>query len=64
MESFEENLGNLESGELELEDALKRYEEGVRRLKSCYEMLAKAEQQVKKLVGDEEEPFEPEEPEA
>ena len=64
-ESFETHLGkleeiveDLESGELELEDALQRYEEGVKRLKSCYRMLTEAEQQVKKLVGESgEEPF-------
>ena len=68
-ESFESHLGRLEeivdeleSGELELEAALHRYEEGVKRLKSCYELLATAEQQVRKLVGDSaEEPFDGEE---
>ncbi|MHC4939718.1 MAG: exodeoxyribonuclease VII small subunit [Planctomycetota bacterium] len=68
-ESFETHLGkleeivdDLESGELELEEALRRYEEGVKRLKTCYELLTEAEQQVKKLVGESgEEPFEEEE---
>jgi len=55
---LEEIVDELESGDLDLEKALERYEEGVRRLKSCYELLATAEQKVKKLVGDAEEPFE------
>jgi exodeoxyribonuclease VII small subunit len=71
-ESFETHLAKLEeivdaleSGDLELETALQRYEEGVRRLKSCYELLARAEQKVSRLVGESElEPFEPEDDEA
>ena len=65
LEKLEEIVDALESGDLELETALQRYEEGVRRLKSCYEMLASAEQKVSRLVGESElEPFEPEDDEA
>jgi exodeoxyribonuclease VII small subunit len=68
-ESFEDHLevlerivDELESGELELEGALERYQEGVKRLKSCYGLLQKAERKVKALVRGEdgelrEEPF-------
>ena len=49
---LEEIVDDLESGDLELEAALQRYEDGVQRLKTCYELLQKAEQQVRKLVGD------------
>ena len=42
----------LESGELSLDDSLKRYQEGVKRLKECYELLRQAEKQVKVLVRD------------
>ena len=35
-----------------LDDSLARYQEGVKRLKQCYELLRKAEQQVKVLVRD------------
>ena len=68
-ESFEDHLevlerivDELESGELELEGALERYQEGVKRLKSCYGLLQKAERKVKALVRDDdgelkEEPF-------
>jgi len=68
-ESFEDHLevlerivDELETGELELEASLERYQEGVKRLKSCYGLLQKAERKVKTLVRDEdgelrEEPF-------
>jgi exodeoxyribonuclease VII small subunit len=50
--ALEEIVDALKSGELDLETALARYEDGVKRLKSCYEMLQSAEQRVQKLVGD------------
>jgi exodeoxyribonuclease VII small subunit len=71
-EGFEEHLQalerlveELESGELTLDDSLKRFEEGVKRLRCCRELLAKAEDQVKILVQNaegelSEEPFEDE----
>ena len=49
---LEQIVDDLESGDLELEASLQRYEDGVQRLKTCYELLQKAEQQVRKLVGD------------
>ena len=59
---LEEIVDDLESGDLELEGALARYEEGVKRLKNCYELLRQAEQQISKLVGESgEEPFAAEE---
>ena len=39
----------LRSGELPLETALKRYEEGVKSLRKCYEFLKKAEKRVQLL---------------
>jgi len=58
-EGFEDHLGELEriveeleSGDLSLDDSLLRYQEGVKRLKSCSELLRKAEDQVKLLVED------------
>ena len=68
--SFEEHLqalqqlvDELESGSLSLEDSLERYQDGVKRLKTCYGMLKKAEDQVRVLLRDAEgelveEPFE------
>jgi len=58
--SLEEIVDALETGELDLESAMTRYEEGVKRLKTCYAMLQDAEQRVRKLVGEEETPFEEE----
>jgi exodeoxyribonuclease VII small subunit len=58
LQALEEIVDSLEGGELDLEAALARYEDGVKRLKLCYEQLQRAEQRVKKLVGDREEPFE------
>jgi exodeoxyribonuclease VII small subunit len=56
-EGFEEHLAELESivdelesGELSLDGSLARYEEGVKRLKTCYELLRDAEKKVQLLV--------------
>jgi exodeoxyribonuclease VII small subunit len=69
-QGFEDHLGaleniveELESGELTLEGSLKRYQEGVKRLQKCYDLLRDAENTVKILVRDaegelSEEPFE------
>jgi len=71
-EGFEEHLQalerlveELESGSLTLDDSLKRFEEGVSRLRSCRDLLTRAEDQVKILVQNAEgelaeEPFEDE----
>jgi len=72
-EGFEDHLDaldrivdELESGDLTLEVSMERYQEGVKRLKTCYEMIGKAEQQVRLLVRESdgtlrEEPFAEEE---
>ena len=57
LQALEEIVDALEGGELDLESALARYEDGVKRLKTCYALLQNAEQRVRKLVGDREEPF-------
>lgn len=56
--SFEQSLaelqsivGKLEGGQLPLADSLKQYEQGVRHLQSCYQMLAGAEQKIELLSG-------------
>jgi exodeoxyribonuclease VII small subunit len=56
--SFEESLGELErivaeleSGKLGLSDALSRYEEGVRHLKGCQQLLEAAERKIELLSG-------------
>ena len=56
--SFEESLGELEkivaeleSGKLGLADALARYEEGVKHLKACQQLLETAERKIELLSG-------------
>jgi exodeoxyribonuclease VII small subunit len=46
---LEEIIENLESGELELDQSLKLYEEGIGLVRSCSQLLEKAEQSVKML---------------
>ncbi|HEX9093174.1 MAG TPA: exodeoxyribonuclease VII small subunit [Coriobacteriia bacterium] len=42
----------LESGQLDLEDGLARYERGVSLLRACQAKLAEAEQKVSMLMGE------------
>jgi exodeoxyribonuclease VII small subunit len=56
--SFEESLdeleaivAELESGKLGLSDALARYEQGVRHLKTCQQLLERAERRIEILSG-------------
>jgi exodeoxyribonuclease VII small subunit len=56
--SFEDALGELEkivaeleSGKLGLSDALGRYEEGVKHLKGCQQLLEMAERKIELLSG-------------
>ena len=56
--SFEEALARLETivhdleeGRLDLGDALARYEEGVKLLAGCHELLQKAERRIELLSG-------------
>jgi exodeoxyribonuclease VII small subunit len=56
--SFEESLSELEkivaeleSGKLGLSDALARYEEGVKHLKGCQQLLEMAERKIELLSG-------------
>ena len=43
---LEEIVEQLESGELNLDDSLKKFEEGVKLFKSCKEKLSKAEKKI------------------
>ncbi len=60
----EEALQQLESGDLPLEDALKRYEDGVAALRQCLGILKQAEKKVQQLSERDGElettPFDPE----
>ena len=50
---FEEIVKILEKGELELEQAIELYEEGVKLQKLCEKVLHQAEMKIEKLVqGD------------
>jgi exodeoxyribonuclease VII small subunit len=45
-------VGQLEKGDLPLEDSLKIFEEGVRLSKSCLKLLEEAERKVEILLED------------
>ena len=56
--SFEKSLAELEAivhdleeGQLGLAEALARYEQGVRHLKRCHELLSQAERKIELLTG-------------
>jgi exodeoxyribonuclease VII small subunit len=49
---LEQIIKSLESGQLELEESLERYERGVALLRACQTKLAAAEQRVTMLIGD------------
>ncbi|TNE97293.1 MAG: exodeoxyribonuclease VII small subunit [Deltaproteobacteria bacterium] len=49
LEKLEEIVGQLESGELNLDDSLKKFEEGVQLFKSCKDKLSKAEKKIAQL---------------
>lgn len=56
--SFEEALGQLEAivheleeGEIGLNEALARYEQGVKLLRQCYDLLERAERKIEILGG-------------
>lgn len=46
---LEQVVGELESGNLGLSEALEKYEKGVQVLKSCYQSLQIAEQKIEML---------------
>lgn len=48
---LEKIVRDLEDGKIGLDDSLKRYEQGVALLKSCYGQLRRAEQKIVELVG-------------
>lgn len=52
MSELEDIVGVLESGTLELEDSLRKYERGIALLASLQKRLDAAEQQVEVLMGE------------
>lgn len=59
LKTVEEAVRALESGKLDLEESLEKYEKGVAALRRCYEILAEAERRLEEvrrrhpLPGDE-----------
>ncbi len=54
LKALEKIVKELEREDLPLEEALARFEEGVRLARHCRELLAEAERRVEVLVRDEE----------
>lgn len=52
LKKLEENVTNLEKGDLGLEESLKIYEEGVVYSKYCIDKLDAAEKKVEELMSD------------
>lgn len=51
LERLEQIVQKMEKGDLALQESLTLFEEGVKLSRDCHGELAKAEAQVKKLVG-------------
>lgn len=51
LSKLQESVARLEAGELDLSDALACYEQGIRQLKVCHELLADAERRIELLCG-------------
>jgi exodeoxyribonuclease VII small subunit len=49
LEKLEKIVGELEAGNVSLEDALSRYEEGIKLSRLCQEKLAQAEKKIEVL---------------
>ncbi len=51
LDQLEQIVGDLEQGRLGLSESLSHYEQGVKHLKQCYEMLGAAEKKIELLSG-------------
>jgi exodeoxyribonuclease VII small subunit len=51
LEELEKIVAELETGKLGLSDALARYEQGVKHLKDCQQLLDEAERKIELLSG-------------
>ena len=49
--ALESIVGKLESGKLGLSESLEQYEQGVKNLKACYELLEQAERRIAIVSG-------------
>ncbi len=52
LKKLETFVKELESGELELENAVKKYQEGIEMAKYCHDLLKNAENVVVKMMKD------------
>ena len=52
LEKLESVIKDLESGNVPLEDAIEKYTEAMKLVKSCQEKLEKANEQVNKIVAE------------
>lgn len=53
MKKLEEIATELEKGDLDLDNSVTKFEEGMRLSKECSEMLEKAEKKITMLIKDE-----------
>ena len=65
LKELEEIVRDMESGDLSLEDAVKKYESGMKQSKYCLDLLDKTEKKISLLTRDrdgnvKEEPFDDE----
>ena len=65
MENLEKIVGELEKGELNLDDSVAKFEEGIKISKECNKILEEAEKKITILINEDgelkEEKFETEE---
>ena len=65
MENLEKIVGELEKGDLNLDDSVEKFEEGIKISKECNKILQEAEKKITMLVNEDgktkEENFETEE---
>lgn len=57
MEALEKISSELENGDLTLNEAMTKFEEGMKLSKKCSEILDSAEKKIKILINDSEEDF-------
>lgn len=53
-DALDEIIGELQSGELTLEESFKKYEEGMKMIKNCNEAIDKVEKKLVVINGGEE----------
>jgi exodeoxyribonuclease VII small subunit len=50
LQQLEKTVGNMESGELGLEESLEQFEKGIKLARNCQDTLANAELRVEQLI--------------